>query len=339
MKSQVKSGHNRFLNLLVGLPRYFLLITMLLVFIGFAVAAPPFLSFTNFLDIFREASIIGLMGLGLTVAVVAGEFDFSIGATATISAVVAGKVLSLGVINSATIAFFIGILAALMVGLINSFNVLKVHMPSFIATLGVATLLDGISKYLTGGAVFYSVSWPATFGLLGKGYVFKVVPVPSFIFIIVGIISWIFLHRTTIGRYEYAVGNNPDAATHLGLKRNKIKFIAFVLSAVLSGFAGIIQGSMLGSVSPLMGSGNLLPAITTVMLGATFLIRGIPAGNPNMLGTFLAALLVAIIRNGLTMIGASYYMKDIVTGVILVIAVGIIAIYRKGKLGQMITGL
>jgi ribose/xylose/arabinose/galactoside ABC-type transport system permease subunit len=320
---------------LMELPRYFLLLIVAATMIGFSIASPYFFNLNNILDIVREASIIGLMGIGLTVAVAAGEFDFSIGATATIAAVVAGKVLSFESVNSAVLAFIVGILTAITVGSINSFNVLKIGMPSFIATLGISTLLDGISKYLTGGAVFYSVKWPESFGLLGKGFVFKVIPIPALLFIVVGILSTVFLHRTTIGRYIYCVGNNPVAAAHVGIKCNKIKFIAFVFASASTGLAGIVQGSMLGSISPLMGSANLLRAITTVMLGATFLTLG----TPNIPGTFISAILLAVIGNGLTMVGASYYMKDIVTGIILVVAVGIIAVVRKGKLGQMLTGL
>jgi len=330
-----KKTKNKNMINLVELPRYFLLIAFFVIVAGFSIASPYFFSLNNLLDIIREASIIGLMGLGLTAAVAAGEFDFSIGATATIAAVVAGKVLSLSSVNSTIIAFTVGILAAIIVGLINSFNVLKIGMPSFIATLGIATLLDGISKYFTGGAVFYSVNWPKDFGLLGKGFVFKVIPIPALIFIIVAILSTIFLHRTTRGRYIFAVGNNPDAATHVGINCKRIKLLAFVFASLLTALAGIVHGSMLGSISPLMGSANLLRAIATVMLGATFLTPG----TPNIPGTFIAAILLAVVGNGLTMIGASYFMKDVVTGIILVVAVGIIAVMKKGKLGQMIPGL
>lgn len=330
-----KKTKNKNIVNLAELPRYFLLIALFAIIAGFSMASPYFLKLNNILDIIREASIIGLMGLGLTAAVAAGEFDFSVGATATIAAVVAGKVLSLSSVNSTIIAFTVGILAAVVVGLINSFNVLKIGMPSFIATLGMSTLLDGISKYFTGGAVFYSVNWPKSFGLFGKGFVFKIIPIPALVFIIAGILSTIFLHRTTRGRYIFAVGNNPAAAAHVGISCKKIKLLAFVFVSLLTALAGIVEGSMLGSISPLMGSANLLRAITTVMLGATFLTPGIP----NMPGTFIAAILLAVVGNGLTMIGASYFMKDVVTGIILVVAVGVIAMMRKGKLGQMLTGL
>jgi ribose/xylose/arabinose/galactoside ABC-type transport system permease subunit len=326
---------NQNINILEELTRYFLLIAVFLLIVGFSIASPYFFNLNNFLDIIREASIIGLMGLGLTAAVAAGEFDFSVGATSTIAAVVAGKVLSFGSFDSVIVAFIIGILAALIVALINGFNVLKLGMPSFIATLGMATLLDGISKYFTGGAVFYSVNWPKGFGLLGKGFILKVIPIPALVFIIIAILSTIFLHRTTRGRYIFAVGNNPDAANHVGINCKKIKLLAFVVSSILTSIAGIIHGSMLGSISPLMGSANLLRAITTVMLGATFLTPG----TPNMPGTFIAAIILAVVGNGLTMIGSSYFMKDVVTGIILIVAVGVIAVMKKGKLDQMITGL
>jgi ribose/xylose/arabinose/galactoside ABC-type transport system permease subunit len=307
--------------------KYFLLMAIVFVSIIFGIAEPCFFLFANILDIIRSGSIIGLMAIGLSHAMIAGEFDFSIGAVATFTACITGLLLANQNVNNFLIAMIISLLLACIVGFINAFNTLKIGIPAFIATLGLSTLLNGLTKYITGGGVFYALNWPKTFVFLGQGLIYNI-PIPAIIFIVALLIAWIFTESTRTGRYLFSVGANPIAAAHVGINVKKAKAIAFIFSAFFAGFGGIIQGSTLGSITPGMGDGNLLPAISATMLGATFLRAGIP----NIPGTVIGALLLGVISNGLTMIGASFFMKDIIQGIILLISVGIIATMKGGKL-------
>jgi len=308
--------------------KYFLLIAIFFISIFFGLKEPAFYRIDNLLDIIRSGTIIGLMSIGITYSLIAGEFDFSIGAMATFSACIAGKLLAYPNFNSFLLVIFIALVLSCVIGLINAFNTVVIGVPAFIATLGLSILLGGVTKYITGGGVLYSLSWPKTFFLLGQGRIFKVIPISVIVFFLGFLFAWAYTERTKTGRYMYAVGANPDTASHVGINVKKIKTIAFVFSSFFAGFGGIILGSTLGSITPGMGEGNLLSAISAAMLGATFL----RPGTLNMTGTVIGALLLAVITNGLTMIGASFYMKDIIQGFILLISIGVIATIKEGKL-------
>lgn len=313
------------------LGKYFLLMAILFVSLIFSLKEPAFRQTNNLLDIIRSGSIIGLMGIGITYALMSGEFDLSIGAVATFSAIITGRLLADPNFNNILLAIFIALVIACIVGLFNAFNTLVIGIPSFIATLGLLTLLNGVTKYITGGGVFYSLDWPLTFVLLGQGMIGETIPISAIIFLLVFLFAWNHTERTKTGRYILAVGANPVACLHIGINVRKSKTIAFVFSSFFAGFAGIIQVSMLGSITPGMGDGNLLPAISAALLGATFFKPGIP----NIPGSVIGAILLAVIANGLTMIGASFFMKDVIQGLILLIAVGIIATVKEGTLAKI----
>jgi len=313
-----------------AITKYLLLIATIGVAIAFGIAEPRFFKVTNLLDIVRSASIIGIMGIGLTVVQAAGEYDFALGAESAIGGI-SFAVLLANAVHNIWLGVLIVIGVALVIGFVNSFTVLKIKMPAFIATLGLSTTLTGICKILTGGATFASAAWPDNFIIFGQGFLFGILPMPAVIFVLIILIVWFFMERTKQGRYIYAVGLNPTASTHIGINVKRQKAIAFVVCALLCGIAGMVQASMLNSVTPEMGSGNLLPAISTCMLGATFLKPGVY----NVLGTAVGAILLAVITNGLTMIGASFYMKDVIQGLVLLFAVGIIAVIRKGGLASV----
>ena len=306
------------------LSRFFLLIATLIVIVMFSVLSKHFLSVSNILDIVRASGIIGLMGIGLTINQASGEFDFSIAGTASFAACLIAKIMVEGIPNF-LVAFVITMLAVLCVGMINSFNVLKIGMPSWVATLGLSTFLNGLNKFMTGGGNYYTRNWPSGFRALGQRFLFGVVPMPAVLFLIGAAIGLIIMHKTKTGRYIYAVGSNPIAAEHVGINVKKQKAIGFMLCSIYGGIAGVIAASMLGSVTPIMGDSNLLPAISTSMLGATFLMPGVF----NITGTMVGALLLSVISNGLTMINASFFMKDIIQGLVLMISIGMVALLKK----------
>ncbi|MEF9975028.1 MAG: ABC transporter permease, partial [Clostridia bacterium] len=174
----------------------------------------------------------------------------------------------------------------------------------------------------------YSTHWPEGFSVLGKAFLFDIIPMPAVLFIIGSIIVWIFLSKTRTGRHIYAVGANPNASKNVGINVGKHKMIAFVICAVCGGFAGMLQCSILNAATPTAGDSNFLKALSTCMLGATFLSPGVY----NIPGTFVGAIMLGIIDNGLTMVGASYFMKDIINGLVLVLAVGMVSLSQKKTL-------
>jgi ribose transport system permease protein len=304
-----------------------LLIALIIVFLLFYILVPQFRSFTNLMNIIRSATVVGLFAIGLTVIVNAGEFDLSFPAVATVVAAISGVLLlSNGV--SMTITIIISLLVGLIVGAINGGLIAYLGVPAFIQTLGMWGLLTGISGYLTKGADYYDPNWPVSLSFFGRGFILNIIPVPVIFFIIISIFISIYIEFSVSGRKLIAVGFNDVASRYLGINTKKVKFTAYLISSLISTIAGIIALSLLGQVSHLMVNGYQLTAISAVFLGAIFLRDGIP----NVFGTIIASLLLSVISNGIIMIGAKWYASNILEGVVLIIAVGILALLKKGSL-------
>ena len=306
------------------LQSYLLLIAAFVVGIVFGLVENSFFKPTNLVEIVRAAAIIGMMGLGETVVQSAGEMDFAVGAETSFGAVMIAIMMTQLNLNF-FVAFILTMMLVILVGALNSIIVVKVGIPSFVATLGMNTFINGINKYLTGGGTYYSTHWPEGFSVLGKSSLFNAIPMPAVLFVICSLIVWVFLSKTRTGRYIYAVGANPNASKNVGIDVGKHKMIAFIVCSVCGGFAGMVQCSILNAATPTAGDSNFLKALSTCMLGATFLTPGVY----NIPGTFVGAIMLGIIDNGLTMVGASYFMKDIINGLVLILAVGMVSLSQK----------
>ncbi len=314
-------------NYSVVLRRYGVLFTLAIVFAIFSFMEPSFYSLRNVLSIIRQASITGILAIGLTTVVISGEFDMSFASLASFSGVL--SVILMGkVMFGAMAAWSVAIIASLGIGVINGLIVVFLGVPAVIETIGMMTLLAGITKWLTDGSTYYSASFPKMLPALGRAMVFDVIPSPVIIFLIFIIIFIILLEHTKLGRFFHAVGGNPEASNHVGIKVKKIKFIAFLISAFTAGFGGIMLGSLLGSGTPGMGEGYLIPGISSMFIGAVFLRDGVP----NIWGTIIGALLLSVLSNGFVMINLPFYMKDIIYGAVLIGAVSMVAIFKKGKI-------
>ncbi|MEG0145405.1 MAG: ABC transporter permease, partial [Clostridia bacterium] len=213
------------------LQNYLLLITAAVVAVIFGLLENSFFKPTNLVEIVRAAAIIGLMGLGETVVQASGEMDFAVGAETSFGAVMVAIMMTQLNLGFA-VSFVLTMLLIIVIGLINSIIVVKVGIPSFVATLGMNTFINGINKYMTGGGTYYSTHWPEGFSVLGKAFLFDIIPMPAVLFIIGSIIVWIFLSKTRTGRHIYAVGANPNASKNVGINVGKHKMIAFVICAV-----------------------------------------------------------------------------------------------------------
>jgi ribose/xylose/arabinose/galactoside ABC-type transport system permease subunit len=307
--------------------RYGVLIALALVFIGFGLVEPAYYSFENILTIIRQASIVGILAIGLTTVIIAGEFDMSFGAVASLTGCL--SVFLMGRYHLPSIpAWLIALVAGVAVGAINGTIIVYLGVPSIIETIGMMTVLAGVTKFITKGATLYYATFPDLFPILGRAFVFKIVPTPVIIFILVIIVFVVLLEHTKKGRYLHASGGNPIAATHVGIVVKRIKFQSLIISSLTGSLGGIMIGSLLGSAVPGMGEGNLIPGISAMFLGAVFLRDGMP----NIWGTVVGALLLAVLENGFVMVNMPFFMKEIVLGAVLVISVTIVAALKKGTI-------
>jgi len=306
------------------LVKYGLLIAAVTSWIVFSLLQHRFYSVINIFSIIRQASIIGILGLGLGGVVINGDFDMSFAANASLVGVI-GITMMMNELNPVLI-FFTCIAIGSTVGILNSLLVVRARIPAFIGTMGMMIFLQGVAKYVTGGAEIYPIHVPLFYKLFGSSYTFGVIPNAVFTFAIIGAGAVLFYGFSRRGRYMYATGGNPDAARHVGLNVRFNRTLAFVLGGCLSGIGGLLLLSMLRAANPSMGQGYLFPTVITVFLGSLFLKGGVV----NAPGIILSAVFMASLTNGFTMIGLPFYAKDIAQGLILVIALlGICVLGRK----------
>jgi len=288
----------------------------LLVLFGVFAALKPNVFFTgrNILNIFNQISLLGICAAGLTVCLVLNEFDLSIGAVATLGAVLAAGWLphthpAIGVVG--VIAVCAGI------GLVNGLIITTLRVSSFMTTLGTMTVLTGFSYWYTSGSgsILYS-GIPKGFLQIGKG---SFLHIPYLIFFMVGVlvVLHVLLNHTTTGRRMYAVGGSPEAARFAGISARRLKILGFVLSGSLAGLTGVLLVARLGLAEPTIGDRFLFDSFTVAFLGAA----SIRVGRFHILGTLIGTLIMGTIFNGFTLLDVPYHLQLIVQGAILIAAV------------------
>ncbi len=305
------------------LRRYSLLIILVILCGAFGAMEPRFVSGENFINIFRQASIMGVLAIGLTFVVVSGEIDMSFGANSSLAAVLSLILLIAGV--NVVLIWFLILVLALFIGYLNALVVLRLKVPALLGTIGSWLTIGGIVAWMANGATVWTSKYPPIFEVLGRGRVFGFIPVPVVTLVIVAILGVLFLEHTVLGRYFYAVGGNANAATHAGISTNRVKTTAFLLMGFLAGIAGLTMSSMFSSATPTVGQQFFFTAIIAVYLGSIFLKDGVP----NLWGTVVACLFLAVISNGFNMIGLMYWHEQTAQGILMIIAISMITFVSK----------
>lgn len=313
--------------------KYFLLIADVLLLIMFSLLRPGFLQLSNLLDIVAMAALVGTMGMGASIVMTVGEMNFGVGAEATLTAAMLGWILGKGKVSVYIAGMLLALLLIGLIGVIDSYFGVVLGVPAFIATLAISKINDGVVNWLTEGKTMFYSNWPAAFKWLGQGYIGPV-PVLAVVFIIIAVSLWFLMDKTKLGSHIQAVGANKNCCNQVGINVRRIKITAFIICSLVCGFAGIMAASKTSNVMSTLGSGIMMDSMASAMLGATFL----RPGRYNIQGTVVAALLTAIISNGITFCAYPDYIQNIVNGVILLIAVGYIAMTRKEGLPSVKMG-
>jgi ribose transport system permease protein len=278
-----------------------------------------FLTPDNLFNVLRVSSIDMIAALGMTVALLAGQVDLSIGSLLAVVGVVSVSVFNMT--GSVALAVLAGVAVGVVVGLINGFLVTRIAINSLIATLGMMAVLRGIG-YLSTNARAVQTEGQA-FQYLGTGYIGPI-PVPIIIAALVLVFVYFLLNRTVFGRYVYAVGGNPDAARSAGLPVRRIYMWAFIIVAVAAAISGLITAGRLNSFQPTIGLGFELNVIAAVILGGTRLT----GGEGTVSGTVLGVLILGVLANGLVLLDVNTFWQDVVRGSVIILAVAIDE-YRK----------
>jgi inositol transport system permease protein len=290
-----------------------LVIALAAISLALAVARESFLTLPNLVNLVRQISINGILAVGVTHVLLTGGVDLSLGSLVALSGVVAAGFAQSGT-HPALYAVVMGVLTGAACGATNGVIIMRGRVAPFIVTLGMMTAARGLALVVSGGRPVSNLS--PEFTSMGSSSLLGI-PVPALIFFGVAAFAWVFLARTRYGRYIYAVGGNENAARASGVNVGGIKILAYTISGLLAGLAGVVLASRITTGQPNAGLGYELDAIAAVVIGGTSLAGGIGGIG----GTILGALLMGVINNGLDLLNVSSYYQQIVKGLIIVGAV------------------
>ena len=288
-------------------------VLILLVICVFAtILSPSFLSVTNLFNVFKQITVAGIVGCGMTFVILTGGIDLSVGSILGLSGVLASGVLASTGNTAAAVA--VSLIVGVACGAVNGFFVSVCGIPPFISTLGMMTLLRGvILVYTKGSPIPIKVD---SYKFFGKGSIAGI-PVPVIILIVVFLLAHYILTQTTYGRSVYAVGGNREAARLSGIRVKTSEFLVYTLNGLMCGMAGLILTARLGSAQSTSGTGIEMDAIAAVILGGTSLSGGVGFVLPTVVG----AMIMGIIDNILTLMNANPHATNIVKGAVILIAV------------------
>lgn len=298
------------------------LVALVVLTVGLALATDNFLSSYNVSVVMRQAAFVGLVALGQTLVLLVGGIDLSVGAAAGLSSIVGAIALTQWGIHPYLIIPFTMAFGFLL-GAINGIFVAGLRLNPFIVTLATWEIFAGFTLVITKGYPIRPLG--EQFQVFGKGEIFGV-PLPVVIFLIAAAILIWMLSQTRFGRNIFAVGGNRDAAILAGIRARWVEFVAFGLAGMLSALAGILFASRMDAGQPSVGEGWLMGAITAAILGGTSL-RG---GQGSIVGTVLGALLLAVLANGTVLLNVSGFWQRVIVGCVVLVAILVDLLRRRG---------
>lgn len=290
------------------------LIALLLLVIGISIISPEFRTGSNFLSLLRQSSINGLIAFGMTCVILTDAIDLSVGSVLALSTVLCAGMVSAGV--PAGIAMILALAIGTVLGAISGFLVTKGRLQAFIATLITMTVYRGLTMIFTGGKPISNLGDSFVLKLVGRGNICRI-PIPVILLLVIFAEFYFLLNKTTFGRAVYATGSNWKCAKLAGININKTKIIVYAISGFMSALSGLILLSRLGSAQPTLGSGYELDAIAAVALGGT----SMSGGRGKIYGTLIGVLIIAVLNNGLNILGVSSYYQDVIKGFVILVAV------------------
>jgi len=298
----------------------FLIGLVLVAIVAIAIISTPFfLTPFNLQSVMRDMAIIALVALGQTMLLLIGELDLSIGASATLSGIFAGLLMTQTGIPP-MVSFFIGISAGAVLGCINGIVVTKLRISAMVTTIGMSGVYTGIALVITRGRAIIGI--PESILFIGRGTVLGFA-VPFLIAIFMMIVVTIFVSKTRTGRYIYAIGNSKSAAKILGIKVDAYRVLMFSITGLFASLAGMVTLARIGSAQAVLGQGWPLNSIAASVIGGILLTGGV--GNP--IGAVIGAAILAVISNLIVLLGVDIYFQSAVNGIVVVAAIALPSVF------------
>ena len=317
-------SEKRNIGALIGEYGAFIALVFLALVLG--IASPEFRQFSNLTSLLRQATFNGLIAIGMTCVILSDGIDLSVGSVFALSAIICAELIVAGI--AAPIAVIVALVAGTLLGLVSGILVTKGRLQPFIATLITMSAYRGLAMILTDGkpisrlaSSIESAGGSFFFKALGKGNIllFETVkiPLPAIILVLAFVLFYFILNHTTYGRKIYATGSNAKCAQLVGVDTQKIKMSVYAISGVLSALAGLMMISRVDSAQPTLGDGYELDAIAAVALGGT----SMSGGRGKITGTIAGVLIIAVLNNGLNILGVTSYYQDVIKAIVILVAV------------------
>lgn len=300
-----------------------LVLVAVAIFIINSFASPYFLNPWSLSDLTFNFTEKALIALAMALLIISGEIDLSVAAIIALASTMMGLALQYGADTPVLVAVGVGV--GVLCGAFNGFLVTGLRLPSIVVTIGTMSLFRGIAFIVLGDQSFKG--YPKSFSWFGQGYVWGVISFELALFALCAVLYWVLLHRTNFGRRVYAIGNNDVAARFSGVRVERVKFILFCLTGLMSGVAAVLLTARLGSTRPSIAQGFELEAITMVVLGGVSILGG--AGS--ILGVVLAALIVGLVTFGLGLLNVPGIVMTIFTGSLLIVVIALPILFRMWR--------
>lgn len=292
--------------------KYATLFILVIFLIAMAFLSDRFFTFKNLTNVGRQISLNAILALGMTLVIISGGIDLSVGGVCALGCCVCAKILNST--GSSLLAIAVVLLIGLAVGAFNGFVVSKTGIAPFIVTLSTVSIIRGITLVMTNASPMPINN--AAFKFIGQGTLLGI-PFPIYITLILAIITAFVMNKTVFGRYVYAIGGNERSAVVAGIQVKKVKISVYMVSGFLAAFTAIIYTSRLSSGVPSLGDGFEMDAITAAVIGGASLA----GGQGHIWGTMIGAVIIGILNNALNLLNINSYFQDIVKGVVVLLAV------------------
>lgn len=297
-------------------------IVVILEIILFSILSSTFLNSGNILSIFRQVAVQGIVAVGMTFVILTGGVDLSIGGIIALTGVLCSNLMLSGI--PIILACLISIIVSSLVGVINAFFTHEFKLNSMIITLATLQILKGITYLWTGGIPVYG--FDERFKILGQGYVGPL-PIPMIILIISYVVGGYILNKTAFGLKIYSIGGNEEASRLSGTNVRKMRYLSFIICAILTSIAGLVLLSRVNTAQPDAGIGYEMDVITAVVLGGV----SMSGGEGNVVGVLGGVLAIGLLSNGMLQLGVSEYVQWITKGIVLLLAVSYDRISKRKK--------
>ena len=288
-------------------------ITLIALAAGLTIATPHFLTVVNLSSVARQTAVINIMALGMTLVIITGVIDLSVGSTLAISGLFGSMAIKAG--QPMLVAIAIGIGCGTLCGLLNGLMITRLRISPFIVTLGTLEAYRGLALVISKGLPVHEI--PDSFSYLGDGNLLGV-PFSLWVLAVCAVIMHFILENTKLGRYAFAIGSNQSAAYYAGVP---IKFhltSVYVIAGGLAGLAGMVEASRLMTGQPTAGQGYELQAIAAVVIGG----GSLQGGEGSVVGTLIGAFIIGLLSNGSDLLGINPYWQQVTIGVVIIAAVG-----------------